>query len=369
MSTTEAQPPKLPALMVGGEVRPIVPQSFEDAWRIAVVVTKSGLAPFGLDTPEKAMVAIMHGMEVGLLPMAALQSIAVINGKPSIYGDGLLALVRRSGLLEEITETFAGADDDLTAICAVRRKGDPEPTVGSFSVAQAKLSGLWVRLTKHGEKTPWQLYPKRMLQMRARAYALRDGFPDVLKGLAVREEMDDVESMRDVTPASPEPPVPPPGPVSPPPVAETPPPVAPADVTQTWEDDAPEDPPAATGRVASASEEPPAASEGVASASGTVEDEPFDPETGELPPDDDDDIPPIPPILDRRKPPEPTPEPAGDEVDWLTELDNAFSGAEGSTDLVEEQRARMAPRKGKVSPASWKKAEQMLQSHVLRLRP
>src|SRR4051812_39570725 len=94
------QPPKLPTMQSGGAVRAIVPQDFEGAWRIANAVVKSGMAPRGIDTAEKAMVAIMHGMEVGMTPMMALQSIAPINGRPAIYGDGALGLCQGSGLLE-----------------------------------------------------------------------------------------------------------------------------------------------------------------------------------------------------------------------------------------------------------------------------
>ena len=80
MSETKA----VAVLKAGNSIAPIVPTSFEDAYRFANVVVKAGMAPKSLDTAEKAMVAIMHGLEVGLTPMAALQSIAVVNGMPTI---------------------------------------------------------------------------------------------------------------------------------------------------------------------------------------------------------------------------------------------------------------------------------------------
>ena len=201
----EQAPPKLPTMAAGGAVRAIVPQDFEGAWRIASAVCKAQMAPRGLDTPEKAMVAIMHGLEVGLTPMNALQSIAVVNGRPTIWGDGAIGLARASGMLEWMDEKFEGTEyqDTFKAVCLVKRKGEPRPIRTEFSVADAKKAGLW------GKQGPWQQYPKRMLQMRARAFNLRDGFADVLKGLSIKEEVEDYQ-IRDVTPVADEPPAPPP---------------------------------------------------------------------------------------------------------------------------------------------------------------
>jgi hypothetical protein len=133
-------------------------------------------------------------MEVGLTPMAALQSIAVVNGRPSVWGDGAIGLVRSSGLLEEFEEGLKGEGDSRIAFCRVRRRGE-DPLERTFSWDDAKKAGL---TTKTG---PWQAYPNRMLVMRASAFALRDAFADVLRGLSIREEQEDVgRTMRDVTP-------------------------------------------------------------------------------------------------------------------------------------------------------------------------
>ena len=203
----QPQPPKLPTIHAGGAVRAIVPQDFDSAWRIANAVCQAEMAPRGLETPAKAMVAIMHGLEVGLTPMNALQSIAVVNGRPTIYGDGAIGLARSSGLLEWMEEKFDGKEyeDAFKAVCTVKRKGEPKPITGTFSVADAKNAGLW------GKSGPWTQYPKRMLQFRARSFVLRDGFADVLKGLSIKEEVDDYP-VRDVTAAREEPPAPPPAP-------------------------------------------------------------------------------------------------------------------------------------------------------------
>lgn len=181
-----------PPLQAGAKVAAIVPQSIEESFRLANAIAAAGFAPKSYNNDaNKIMVGIMHGMEVGLTPMAALQSIAVINGMPSIWGDGALALIRSSGLLESFSETVDGQGDGLRAICTLKRRGEPDAVARHFSVGDAKQAGLW---SKQG---PWQQYPRRMLQMRARSWAMRDAFADVLKGLGIHEEMRDMGTLVD----------------------------------------------------------------------------------------------------------------------------------------------------------------------------
>lgn len=195
--------PAKPPLVGGGRISAIVPQDIESVFRLANVVHSAGMAPKSLDSVEKCTVAILHGLEVGFTPMAALQSIAVVNGMPSIWGDGMIALVRASGLLEDIIETIEDDKDGPTvAVCKVKRAGSPSWVVQMFTRPQAMKAGLW---RKQG---PWTQYPQRMMQMRARSWALRDAFPDVLRGLHSAEEaieMVDITPSGSATTAPPEP--------------------------------------------------------------------------------------------------------------------------------------------------------------------
>lgn len=159
-------------------------------------VPKSYMDRNGEPNQPMVEVAIMHGIEVGLPPLAAVQNIAVINGMPSVWGDAMIGLVRNSGLMEDIQERFEGAGDEMAAICTVKRRGQASPVEVRFSVAMAKKANLW---TKQG---PWSQYPSRMLKLRARSWCLRDAFADVLKGLSMAEEAMD---MIDVTPSDPAP--------------------------------------------------------------------------------------------------------------------------------------------------------------------
>ena len=179
----------------GEGIHSIIPQDFASVYQFSRLIAASKFAPKGMEDPETISVAIMHGFEVGLTPMMALQSIAVINGRPSVWGDGALALIVSSPYFEDIEETFEGTygQDDFTAICIVKRKGRPKPVRSEFSWAEAKEAKL---LDKQG---PWKEYRRRMFKMRARAFALRDAFPDVLRGLAIAEEMNDITPKGAVT--------------------------------------------------------------------------------------------------------------------------------------------------------------------------
>jgi hypothetical protein len=164
-------------------------QSFDDAFRFSKMVASSEFAPKDFrGKPESCMLAIQHGSEVGLSPMQSLQSIAVINGRPTIWGDAALALVQSSPQCLYVREYTEGEGDNLTAVCEVQRRGYPQPTVAKFSVADAKKAGLW------GKSGPWSQYSGRMLSLRARGFALRNAFADALRGLITAEEAQDYQT-------------------------------------------------------------------------------------------------------------------------------------------------------------------------------
>ena len=166
-------------------------RTFDDAARFAKVVFDSGLAPHGFNSPQAVMVALQAGMEVGLPPMQAVQSVAVINGRPCMWGDAIPALLWAAGF--DIEETMS--EDGTVATCTITRPNGRKIT-RTFSVDDAKAAGL---MDKTG---PWKQYRRRMQQMRARSLASRDGAADVLRGMILREEAEDIgpAAARDITP-------------------------------------------------------------------------------------------------------------------------------------------------------------------------
>ena len=172
------------------------PQTMTEAIEFSNMLSRSQMVPKNYQNkPEDVLVAVQWGYEIGLAPLQALQNISVINGKPSVYGDAAMALVQASPVCEDVQETIEGdGTSNPVAICKVKRRGRSE-VISKYSVEDAKRAGLW------GKQGPWSQYPKRMLQMRARGFALRDAFPDVLKGLITAEEAQDMPvEEKDITP-------------------------------------------------------------------------------------------------------------------------------------------------------------------------
>lgn len=168
------------------------PRNFEQALTFSDYLAESDLVPKDFKgKPGNCLIAIQWGAEIGLKPLQALSNIAVINGRAALWGDAVIALVRSSALCEYVIET----QTDTVATCKVKRRGEPEQE-RTFSMADAKAAGL------QGKQGPWSQYPKRMMQMRARAFALRDVFPDVLRGLPVAEEIMDAPTERFMGPAN-----------------------------------------------------------------------------------------------------------------------------------------------------------------------
>lgn len=179
--TVETRP--RPSMAVGGNVGALIPQDIEQAFRIASALAQSGMTPNGFKTPETCFVAIMAGAELGLPPFQSLQSFAIINNRPTLWGDALMAVVRTNGF--KVREWLEGEGEAMTAYCEVIRPDNGDTAEASFSVDDAKTAGLW----KKGG--PWTSAPKRMLKMRARSFAIRDGAADVLRGFQIREEVED----------------------------------------------------------------------------------------------------------------------------------------------------------------------------------
>lgn len=165
------------------------PGSFDELLTFCKMLSRTQLVPRALhDKVDDILAIVMMGADLRLSPMQSLQNISCINGKVTIWGDGLLAIVQGHPNFAGMKEWIEHANSpDAVAYCLVKRRCGDEvmETVRGFSVDQAKRASLW------GNKGPWSQYPERMLQMRARAFACRDAFADALRGIMPREEVMD----------------------------------------------------------------------------------------------------------------------------------------------------------------------------------
>ncbi len=178
--------------MLQNKLAAMVPKDITETIALAKIMSESTLVPKEFHkNVANCTLAIGLGGELGLSAFQAVQCIMVVNGRPTLWGDAMPGLIRASGKMEYLDETYE--EKTKTAICRVKRVGEPE-IVRMFSEADAATAGL---TKKDG---PWQNYRKRMLQMRARSWALRDGFADVLKGLQMFEEVRDYDVETTVVP-------------------------------------------------------------------------------------------------------------------------------------------------------------------------
>jgi hypothetical protein len=339
----QAPVPKTP-LMAGATPKALVPVDFDGAYRIANVVHRAGMAPASLKTLEQVMVAILHGLEVGLTPMNALQSIAVINGRPTIWGDGAVGLIRASGLLEYMKEYYIDEDKPtMKAVCVVKRKGETEPVTTDFSMQDAAKAGLL------GKAGPWQTYPKRMLKMRAR-WALRDTFSDVLKGLRLREEEEDLARSREpeAEPQQEQPRRRVPSPPADEPVAET---VAAEPEVET-ENVIDEYTGEVIGTIPKQAKADPISSGPIKADDGFPGDKPMKAAPVEIDAN-------LPLRLDRNL--------TDPERDWLLQCDEAFKECTDVNSLRSEQESIMLPSKDSVSEHAWARAVAIVKQHVDRI--
>jgi hypothetical protein len=218
----------IPALSGGGQVMAIVPQTFEETFRMARTVVASGLAPAALigkltgdDAASAVAVAIMSGAELGLKAMVSLRSFTVINGKPALYGDGLINVVRMSGKVAYLRTGCEERNGKLVGFCEAKRLDTGEEKRVEFSQDDAIRARLWderptvrkqvwenkERVWKDGlpNDAPWYRFPQRMLAWRAAGYCLRELFGDVLGGIRDEFEVREIaeaEEMRDITPVA-----------------------------------------------------------------------------------------------------------------------------------------------------------------------
>ncbi len=159
------------------------PHLYEHYQKVAVMLSKSGVIPNAYKgKPEDIFVAMAMGYQLGFPVEQSLQDIAVINGRPCLWGDGLLSLALNHSECQSIDESPI-IDDKGNLVgyqCTVVRKGH-KPHTKQFTLQDASLAGLLSR------GTVWKAYPERMLQMRARSFAIRDKFADALRGLRVAE--------------------------------------------------------------------------------------------------------------------------------------------------------------------------------------
>lgn len=213
MTTTEIKPETKPETKA--VAAPVEPQRqlkivngrvhiefVSDIRTLAFYVFDSQIIPGSYKKAADVFSAMMLLSALKMDVLLGLNNVYVINNRPMLFGDTPLALVRGSGLLESFKEELLkDKDGNVDGYrCTSKRKGMPDPVVTEFTKTDAELAGLWGK-TNFGKPSPWVLYPKRMLKMRARSENLKDSFSDILLGVSILEydANETEETARDVS--------------------------------------------------------------------------------------------------------------------------------------------------------------------------
>lgn len=168
----------------------VVQRPFDEVASIAERLAGSSLLPKSMQgkIPD-VLVTILAGQEMGLPPMASLRAIHVIEGKPVLSADGMVAIALGSGkalYFDRVEES------DTSVTYETCRVGAKVPRRCTWTIAMAKQAALHL-------KDNWRAYPRAMLASRAKSELARDVYPDVLAGCYSHDEHnDEAAAHRDV---------------------------------------------------------------------------------------------------------------------------------------------------------------------------
>jgi hypothetical protein len=163
-------------------------RSFEEAVRFAAIAHKSGLLPKAVDTPEKATVILLKGLELGFSPMQSFAVVNVIQGKAEVAAEGLIAKCVQSPACKyfRLVEST-----DKVATFETHRAGHKSATTHSFTIEDA------ARLELAG-KDNWKKQPRTMLRWRCASALAKMVYPDLVLGLYVQGEVAESVTLEEV---------------------------------------------------------------------------------------------------------------------------------------------------------------------------
>ncbi|ETN89090.1 MULTISPECIES: hypothetical protein [Thermus] len=154
--------------------------TLEDLERAAAYVVRSGL--FGVRKPEEAVALMLLAQAEGTHPMRAVQEYHIINGRPALRADAMLArFLAAGGRVEwhELSDRRAEATFSHPQGGTVRI---------AWTLEDAQRAGL---LSKPGGN--WDKYPRAMLRARVISEGVRTVFPGVATGVYTPEEVAEME--------------------------------------------------------------------------------------------------------------------------------------------------------------------------------
>ncbi len=169
--------------------------TFEAGMRMAEALSKSRMIPADYQgKPENTLIAIEVAQRTGASPLAVMQNLYIVHGRPGWSAQYIIAAINASGKYSPLRFAVTGTGDERSCIAwATDRSGErlESPPV---SIAMAKKEGWY---GKNGSK--WQTMPELMLRYRAATLFGRLYAPEILMGMRTQDEIEDIELV-DITP-------------------------------------------------------------------------------------------------------------------------------------------------------------------------
>jgi len=163
-------------------------RSFDEILRMAETIAKSRL--FGVTQVDQVVALMLMAEAEGRHVASAMQDYSVIQGKPSLKAEAMLARFQQAGGKVKWTELSD------TRVAAIFSHSQCEPVEIDWDMPRARMAGL-------GGKDMWKKFPRQMLRARVISEGVRTAYPGALGGMYAPEEVIDFEQPARTPPPTP----------------------------------------------------------------------------------------------------------------------------------------------------------------------
>lgn len=176
---------------------PLSPQSYDQLCAFCDKLVYTGFLPKALDTGEKVLAVVMTGRELGIPMMASTRLIHIVDGRPGLAAELMLAMFGRAGGRWQ----WLRSDDEAATLRLVKPSGDEH--IETFALEDAQVAGLLdMRDDQKPYRVNWYRHRTKMLRARCISGGMRAFAPDVTNGLYTPDELEDIRAQeQSATPA------------------------------------------------------------------------------------------------------------------------------------------------------------------------
>jgi len=163
--------------------------AFEEAQRMAKLLSLSQLVPkeYQNNLPN-SVIALEISQRIGASPMAVMQNLYIVHGKPGWSAQFIIATINSCGKFSPLRYRLEGEGDNRSCVAYAIEKETGEILEGpAVTITMSKAEG-WFQ--KNGSK--WQTMPELMLRYRSASFFGKLYTPEILMGMQTAEELHDI---------------------------------------------------------------------------------------------------------------------------------------------------------------------------------